>query len=379
MSNHVTTPTQPPDPRVERIAKALAANKLSLITSVALARVLVEELGGREATVREIETVAEPVQRVTWGYDGAITATHNGAVYVLTGPEGARFEHKNLDTLILNWPQAAPHRAALETLAAQAQPSGKAGELDTRARVLVEELGAREMHRHAEYASYAELTERNATQERRIIAIHAAIDDALGNGEWRGTTSKEYVVGDAEVIAIRTLAAQQRENAETIAALKERVETAERNAGVADKNYEGLFRASKEMEDDNKRLRAELDAIKGAQPSVQFESDGWPNPMTITHDGEHFVVRSAKSSVWFYDTYNELLKQWRSAEPQRATIMTLRHPAPAQPVVVLGEVFVFPVAGVKHVSTRWIAPWDSLPEGRYEFTLGAPLSTEGGK
>ena len=54
-------------------------------------------------------------------------------------------------------------------------------------------------------------------------------------------------------------------------------------------------------------------------------------------------------------------------------------PAPAQPVVVLGEVFVFPVAGVKHVSTRWIAPWDSLPEGRYEFTLGAPLPTEGGK
>lgn len=356
----MTAPTQPPDPRVERIAKALAANKLSLITSVALARVLVEELGGREATVREIETVAEPVQRVTWGYDGAITATHNGAVYVLTGPEGARFEHKNLDTLILNWPQAAPHRAALETLAAQAQPSGKAGELDTRARVLVEELGARE-------ESYEDRKDAEADAHFCKHVIDT-LREVSPEWESRFFDEKELSMGECAAEEIRTIVAQQRENAETIAALKERVSEFEYANKMLDNARKSAEQSARDLRENNATLRAELDAIKGAQPPVRW---------MLLRDGD------------FISTYDTELEAYASQQRWRnSTVHALfTHPAPALPVVGAcvvkdGKLITwtsesdFPQER-REVHARNYAHWHG-GEPHY-LHLGAPLSTEGGK
>ena len=361
----MTAPTQPPDPRVERIAKALAANKLSLITSVALARVLVEELGGREATVREIETVAEPVQRVTWGYDGAITATHNGAVYVLTGPEGARFEHKNLDTLILNWPQAAPHRAALETLAAQAQPSGKAGELDTRARVLVEELGARE-------ANVA------ATEiDPRIVGwmdVCKTLDDV------DPTWSTRYNSTDAAIMTIRHLSeslnacrAQQRENAETIKALTERVAEFDRANAELDNARKSAEQSARDLRDNNTTLRAELDAIKGAQR----DPVAW------------MIVRTLKSGTKRTELANDPAAVEYANDDLTVTEITplYEHPAPALPVVGACVIGVLTAKTDKetnstsfHMDTSKYIPSKIVPpDGEYDIWLGAPLPTEGGK
>ena len=270
--------TEQPDSRVQRIAKALAASRLDLITSPMLARVLVEELGGRES-----------VKHATAETDNRIDGWHKVCQALWSA-------YPNMDAAM----QAAP------------------------------------------------------VHDRPALAIHQLAE------------------------SLNACRAQQRENAETIKTLKEQVEKAERNADVTDKNYEGLFRAAKKMEDDNKRLLAELDAIKGAQRGVKF----------IAHNDIECTARFADGKyniTWQHGelgpmTLDAMYKTWPHLRAEeRAALEALRHPAPAQPVVVLGEVFVFPVAGVKHVSTRWIAPWDSLPEGRYEFTLGAPLPKEGGK
>lgn len=245
----MTAPTQPPDPRVQRIASAMGTwqHTPGDQSHVDLARVLVEELGGREV-----------VKFATAEYDMRIDGWNKVCQALWSA-------YPNMDAAM----QAAP------------------------------------------------------VHDRPALAIHQLAE------------------------SLNACRAQQRENAETIAALKERVEMAEAANTELDNARKSAEQSARDLRENNATLRAELDAIKGAQPRFGSFRDGILSIHGTFKNDDRF------------DIY--------------------RHPAPAQPVVVLGEVFVFPVAGVKHVSTRWIAPWDSLPEGRYEFTLGAPLSTEGGK
>ena len=289
----MTTPTQPPDPRVERIAKALAANKLSLITSVALARVLVEELGGRER---------ETVKR----YDEPRTI----------------------------WRQV---------------------------------MDALEVESNAD-----------------------AVQKAL------------------------TLRAQQRENAETIKVLKERVETAEAANTALDNARKSAEQSARDLRENNATLRAELDAIntktehdqalmdtqaklivdleteldaiKGAQRGVKF----------IAHNDVECTARFADGKyniTWQHGelgpmTLDAMYKTWSHLKAEeRAALEALRHHAPALPVVGACVIGVLTAKTDKetnstsfHMDTSKYIPSKIVPpDGEYDIWLGAPLPTEGGK
>ena len=112
------------------------------------------------------------------------------------------------------------------------------------ARVLVEELGGREGETAKDLPSWYRLT------WDKITDALTSIDP-----EWYHSRKD---IGTHAADTIRTLAAQQRENAETIAALKGELKLAR-----ADRDF-WKKRADK-AEAEAATLRAELDAIKGAQ------------------------------------------------------------------------------------------------------------------
>lgn len=277
----MTTPTQPPDPRVERIAKALAANKLSLITSVALARVLVEELGGREGS--------EPVETA--------------------------------DPRISGWMEVCIEIFKLFPT----------------------------MH-----------------TDMRQIPVHSR-----------------------QAAAIRQLAAQQRENAETINALRERAETAEgamhkepyrairalecrvETAEAAntelDNARKSAEQSARDLRENNATLRAGLDAIKGAQVPYRWT--------VVVKDRMSFTFTSLESA-----------QTWANGEGGEV-VPLYRHPAPALPVV--GACVVRDTAIGPYVWDGWPqdvreeqARKDAKVNGGAAYRLYrdvTPLPTEGGK
>ena len=291
----MTAPTQPPDPRVERIAKALAANKLSLITSVALARVLVEELGGREER-----------------------------------------KQRTFDEMPPDWKD-----------------------------------------------------------------VVRALDEGMPTWKEQGTAGN----------AIR---AQQRENVETIQALRERAEVAERATAELDAQRKSAEQSARDLRENNATLRAELDAIntktehdqalmdtqaklivyleteldaiKGAQRGVKF----------IAHNDVECTARFADGKyniTWQHGelgpmTLDAMYKTWSHLKAEeRAALEALRHPAPARPVVgacVIGVLTAKTDDATNcisfHVDTSKYIPSKIVPpDGEYDIWLGAPLSTEGGK
>lgn len=230
-----------------------------------------------------------------------------------------------------------------------------------RLRVLVEELGGREgpvMPVHSEYVRH----------ERRLfdaLVKHAPVvqmsDDLVGD-----------VVKTLEVLAesLNACRAQQRENAETIAALKERVETAEAANTELDNARKSAEQSARDLRAMRDKLRAELDAIKGAQVPYRWA--------VVDKEGMSFTFTSLeKAQAW--------------AIGDRGGVVPLyTHPAPALPVV--GACVVNTNGEVTHWwRDRWIArDGDVLEEiARKENgalhklllgdKIGAPLPTEGGK
>jgi hypothetical protein len=359
----VTAPTQPPDPRVERIAKALAANKLSLITSVALARVLVEELGGRDANVAATEIdprivgwmdVCKTLDDVdpTWSTrynstDAAIMAIRELHQTAKDSQEISYALRKDCELLVEGRDACrAQQRENAETIKALKERAFKAqsdaATLRARLRVLVEELGGREGETAKDLPSWYRLT------WDKITDALTSIDP-----EWYHSRKD---IGTHAADTIRTLAAQQRENAETIAALKGELKLAR-----ADRDF-WKDEHNKACELAGQRA-AELDAIKGAQPS---DTD---------------IVQ----------VMNRLMQKFRSlpmaydSPMARAYVEAVRSllSAPALPVVgemkVAGDrVLLF--FGEDMMSLPFIRPY--LPQGTHELcirTIATPLPTEGGK
>lgn len=261
----MTAPTQPPDPRVQRIADALCAYDVREMNATEAARVLVEELGGRED---EAVPVTEKIPRFK---DGQAAA----------------------------W-----------------------------------------------------------------LAVCELLDELTPQWERGGFTSC-----DNALHAIRTLAAQQRENAETIQALRERVETAEAANTELDHARQSAEQSARDLRENNATIRAELDAITGAQVPYRWT--------VVSEDRLSFTFTSVESA-----------QTWAKNEGGEV-IPLFTHPAPALPVVGACVVSKDGDAMVAYYSDSWgdlgrkeeNAQEHAKRKGgtAHQLLLGAPLSTEGGR
>ena len=256
MSNPVTTPTQPPDPRVQRIADALDvwSDTVGYESHRRLARVLVEELGGREER-----------------------------------------KQRTFDEMPPDWKD-----------------------------------------------------------------VVRALDEGMPTWKEQGTAGN----------AIR---AQQRENVETIQALRERAEVAERATAELDAQRKSAEQSARDLRENNATLRAELDAIKG----TQRDPVAW------------MIVRTLKSGTKRTELANDPAAVEYANDDLTVTEITplYEHPAPALPVVGACVIGVLTAKTDKetnstsfHMDTSKYIPSKIVPpDGEYDIWLGAPLPTEGGK
>ena len=223
----MTAPTQPPDPRVQRIADALDvwSDTVGYESHRRLARVLVEELGGRERETVQYQYLGEPAERPTDGI-----TLQNGEV--------------------ITW---------------------------------------RDKQWHLWDAGYT----RTAWYLSDLIQCVT------------------FCCSDNDLRAL--LALQQRENAETIKALKERVETAEAANTELDNARKSAEQSARNLRENNATLRAELDAIKGAQVPYRWT--------VVSEDRLSFTFTSVESA-----------QTWAKNEGGEV-IPLFTHPAPALPVV----------------------------------------------
>ncbi len=156
------------------------------------------------------------------------------------------------------------------------------------ARVLVEELGGRE----GDGADW-----------------HLTCDAArLADPKW---CVRPGSLDECMAALIETLAAQQRENAETIKALEGRVETAEAANTELDHARKSAEQSARDLRENNATLRAELDAIKGAQVPYRWT--------VVVKDRMSFTFTSLGSA-----------QTWANGEGGEV-IPLYRHPAPALP------------------------------------------------
>ncbi len=215
------------------------------------------------------------------------------------------------------------------------------------ARVLVEELGGRE----GDGADW-----------------HLTCDAArLADPKW---CVRPGSLDECMAALIETLAAQQRENAETIKALEGRVETAEAANTELDHARKSAEQSARDLRENNATLRAELDAIKGAQVPYRWT--------VVVKDRMSFTFTSLGSA-----------QTWANGEGGEV-IPLYRHHAPAPPVV--GACVMNDKGEVTHRwSDRWLVRDMDVLEviARKENgtlhklllgdKIGAPLPTEGGK
>jgi hypothetical protein len=256
----VTAPTQPPDPRVQRIADAARewGDGYGTASHEAFARVLVEELGGREG-----DKPVAPSFPVEW-----------------------RFVLSVLDDIMPGWANGYMASGAIRAIA----------------------------------------EERNACR------------------------------------------AQQRENAETIQALRERVETAEAANTELDNARKSAEQSARDLRENNATLRAELDAIKGAQVPYRWT--------VVSEDRLSFTFTSVESAqTWAKNEGGEVIPLYR-------------HHAPALPVVGACVVKDGPfglltwlIGSDQHEKERAAAAYAKMQGGKaYRMYRDVtPLSTEGGK
>lgn len=201
-----------------------------------------------------------------------------------------------------------------------------------RLRVLVEELGGREgpvMPVHSEYVRH----------ERRLfdaLVKHAPVvqmsDDLVGD-----------VVKTLEVLAesLNACRAQQRENAETIKALTERAEVAERATAELDAQRKSAEQSARDLRENNATLRAELDAINTKTEHDQALMDTQAK-LIVDLETELDAIKGAqvpyrwtvvvKDRMSFTFTSLGSAQTWANGEGGEV-IPLYRHPAPTLPVV----------------------------------------------
>lgn len=233
------------------------------------------------------------------------------------------------------------------------------------ARVLVEELGGREA---------------SVQGDGKPRTIWRQVMDAL-EVESNGDAVKK-------ALALR---AQQRENAETIAALKERVEMAEAANTELDNARKSAEQSARDLRENNATLRAELDAINTKTEHDQALMDTQAK-LIVDLETELDAIKGAREP-WATVTPNNdgwSFKQYKYTKPTDAPFNLYRHPAPALPVV--GACVVNDKGEVTHRwSDRWLARDMDVLEviarkengTLYKLLLGekigAPLTTEGGR
>lgn len=240
------------------------------------------------------------------------------------------------------------------------------------ARVLVEELGGREA---------------SVQGDGKPRTIWRQVMDAL----------EVESNGDAVKKAL-TLRAQQRENAETIAALKERVEMAEAANTELDNARKSAEQSARDLRENNATLRAELDAINTKTEHDQALMDTQAK-LIVDLETELDAIKGAqvpyrwavvdKEGMSFTFTSLEKAQAWAIGD-RGGVVPLYTHPAPALPVV--GACVVNDKGEVTHRwSDRWLARDMDVLEviarkengTLYKLLLGdkigAPLPTEGGK
>lgn len=241
------------------------------------------------------------------------------------------------------------------------------------ARVLVEELGGREENEPVEKA------------DPRIAGWMEVCTEIFKLFPTMHTDMRQIPVHSRQAAAIRQLAAQQRENADTIKALRERAEVAERATAELDAQRKSAEQSARDLRENNATLRAELDAIKGAQRGVKF----------IAHNDVECTARFADGKyniTWQHGelgpmTLDAMYKTWSHLKAEeRAALEALRHPAPALPVVgaclVRGKEITVVTqqynsqAACEDIAVTMATRYNGTA---HQLLLGAPLTTEGGK
>ena len=179
-------------------------------------------------------------------------------------------------------------------------------------------------------------------------------------------------------------AAEMRENLANIRARKE----AKISRGALIQKEEAIARAET-AEKDAATLRAELDAIKGAQDEVTCETRSIYGNVSVKRLVRYVVTAAPIQHLheWTYETLDDVMRLWPELEDKRAALETLRHPAPALPVVgacvvrdgdVQSDSVICATSNGRNegYAIGWADRNGGFP---HQLLLGAPLPTEGGK
>lgn len=241
-----------------------------------------------------------------------------------------------------------------------------------RLRVLVEELGGREERKQRTF-------DEMPPDWKDVVR---ALDEGMPTWKEQGTAGN----------AIR---AQQRENVETIQALRERAEVAERATAELDAQRKSAEQSARDLRENNATLRAELDAINTKTEHDQALMDTQAK-LIVDLETELDAIKGAqvpyrwtvvvKDRMSFTFTSLGSAQTWANGEGGEV-IPLYRHPAPALPVVGACVIGVLTAKTDKetnstsfHMDTSKYIPSKIVPpDGEYDIWLGAPLSTEGGK
>lgn len=171
----------------------------------------------------------------------------------------------------------------------------------TFARVLVEELGGREGQKTDTFPVKIDMHGRKIALGEDTYADGSPcfVATAIGTdvSAYARTVAEAFRLLDMAMRAHESVdSAQQRENADTIKALKERAETAEAANTELDNARKSAEQSARDLRENNATLRAELDAIKGAQQPVisivckdnvcQFGGSSFPSMLA---DGVHML------------------------------------------------------------------------------------------
>ena len=277
--------TAPHDPRVQRIASAITPfDVLGNGYAQNLARVLVEELGGREGQKTDTFPVKIDMhgRKIALGED---TYADGSPCFVATA----------VGTDVSAYARTAAEAFRLLDMAMRAHESVDGAQ---------QELGGREGDKPVAPSFPVEW--------RFVLSVLDDIMPGWANG---------YMASGA----IRAIAeerdacrAQQRENAETNKALKERVETAERANTELDNARKSAEQSARDLRAERDTLRAELDAIKGAQV-----------PTDPPKEFCEYVEREMPTGTLIGTPAWWSKKLWCAARIHMRS--ALRHPAPALP------------------------------------------------
>lgn len=217
------------------------------------------------------------------------------------------------------------------------------------ARVLVEELGGREVETPRAWVEDAWNTVAQAIQ---------AIDkDAFDPSGKRGEVAANWINRIAASLA--GCQSQQRENAETIQALRERVETAEAANTELDNARKSAEQSARDLRAENARLRAKLDAMTVEQVPVAYDVKGWG------------IFRNSDPDV--------LEREWWKARQVIAGPFKPKplyeHPSPAARVV--GEMLVVQKGEMRTVSSTWNDEMLTTPPDVGTYALSITPNADG--